>query len=243
MRIKINFITKKEVSIPFDYNYNIYLSLRKILFEYLKKNKPKYLSKYKNNFPNFTFSQLMIPNRVIQPGFIKINSSYFSLFVSSVDDTFMEYLVKSLYSSKKFPIFTNSFEIRKIEIIESPVFSNSMKFKMLSPMFLAKKEGDKIVFLRAEDDSLNEYFTKELINSAKKYFKNDLTSNSIKLTVDQNYLEQKKKTSRFFTIRNINYKTILAPIYLEGDIELIKFAYENGIGSKTFYGFGMIEPV
>jgi len=243
MRIKINLITEKEALISFDYNYNIYLNIRKVLFNYLKKNKPKYLSKYKNNFPNFTFSQLMIPRRTIQPGFIKVDSNYFSIFISSVDNVFMEYLIKALYSAKAFPIFTNNFSIRKIDIIEPPEFFSPMKFKMLSPLFLAKRERDKIVFLKAEDSDLNEYFVKELMENRKKYFTEKVIQSSIKLTVDQNYLEVRKKTSRFFTIRNINYKTILVPFMLEGDIDLIKFAYDNGIGSKTYYGFGMIEPV
>ncbi len=243
MRIKVSFNSEIGISIPFDYNYNVYLNLRKTLFEYLNINKPKFLTKYKNNFPNFTFSQLMIPKREIEPGFVKIVSNYFSIFLSSVDDKFIEFLIKALYSKKKFPIFNKTFEIRKIDIMEEPDFASPMKFKMLSPLFLAKQEYKKVTFIRAEDSELNECFGIELIKNRLNYFNDKLDPNGIKITIDQGYLEKKRKTSRFFTIRNINYKTILAPFFLEGDIELIKFAYENGIGSKTHYGFGMIAPV
>lgn len=243
MRIKVSLNSEIGVSIPFDYNYNIYLNFRKILFEYLNTNKPKYLSKYKNNFPNFTFSQLMIPKREVEPGFIKITSDYFSIFLSSVDNKFIEFMMKALYAKKEFFIFNNTFKIRKIDIMEEPELTSPMKFKMLSPLFLAKKNGAKVRFIRAEDTDLNECFGLELIKNRKNYFNNILDPNDIRITIDQNYIEKKKRTSRFFTIRNVNYKTILAPFFLEGNIELIKFAYENGIGSKTSYGFGMIEPV
>ncbi len=241
MRIKINLISKVGVSIPFDYNYNIYLYFRKVLFDYFKINKPKFIIRYKNNFPDFTFSQLMIPKREIEPGFIKIKSDYFSIFVSSIDNKFIEYLTKALYTRKEFQIFDKSFKIRKIDIIEEPEFTSPMKFKMISPLFLAKKEGKKVRFIRPEDSDLNECFGIELIKNKKKHFTGKIDQNAIKFSIDQNYMEKNKRMSRFFTIRNVNYKTILAPFFLEGDIELIKFAYESGIGSKTHYGFGMIE--
>jgi len=240
MRIKINLICKVGALIPFDYNYNLYLNIRKVLFEYLKQHKPKYVTKYKNNFPNFTFSQLMIPKRSIEPGFLKIESSYFSIFLTSVDNRFMEYIIKAFYTKMYFPIFTDKYKIMKIDIVDEPEFKSPMKFRMLSPMFLAKHKNGKITFIRAEDSDLNEYFSKELINNRERYFNDKLNPDNIKLYIDQHYLESKRRTSRFFTIRNINYKTILAPVYLEGDIELIKFAYENGVGSKTNYGFGML---
>ncbi len=245
MRIKINLLSESGTTIPFDYNYNIYLNLRRILFEYLQVHKPKFMNRYKNSFPSFTFSQLMIPKREIKPGYIQINSSYFSLFISSVDERFIEYLINALYAKKFMIIFSKLFEIRKIDILESPEFSSPgpMKFKMMSPLFLAKKEREKIRFIRPEDADLNACFAEELIQQRRKYVKDELGPDQIKLSIDQNYIEQKKRMSRFFTIRNINYKTILAPIFLEGDAALIKFAYDNGIGSKTHYGFGMIDPV
>ena len=49
MRIKVNLNSDIGISIPFDYNYNIYLNLRKILFQYLNTNKPKYMTKYKKS--------------------------------------------------------------------------------------------------------------------------------------------------------------------------------------------------
>jgi CRISPR/Cas system endoribonuclease Cas6 (RAMP superfamily) len=59
--------------------------------------------------------------------------------------------------------------------------------------------------------------------------------------LDQDYRERGKNLTRLLTIRNINYRTIFSPFFLEGEEKLIKFAYNNGIGDKTHYGLGMFE--
>ncbi|MCP4153791.1 MAG: CRISPR-associated endoribonuclease Cas6, partial [bacterium] len=213
------------------------------LFDFLSANKPKLYNKYKKHFPLFTFSQLMIPSRRIEFGFINITGNYLSFFVSSVDETFLEYLAKAMNSSGDFSVHSKKFRLKKIDFIEEPEFSTKMKFRMLSPLLIITRENNKARFLRPDDDDLNEEFSTQLANQCNELYQTHFKPGDIKLTLDQSYIERKKTLTRLLTIRNINYKTIFAPIWLEGEKELIRFAYNNGIGAKTQYGLGMIDAV
>ena len=243
MRIKINLAAANDVSIPIEYNYNIYLNIRKTLFKFLPSNKPKLYNKFKKKFPSFTFSQLMIPEREIELGFIKIKGNFLALFVSSIDETFIEYLVKSINHQKKFSIHSRIFMLKKVEILEEPEFAAEMQFKMLSPLLLIKRENNKLHFVRPGDSDLSDIFASQLVDAYNNQYRGNYVLPDIKLIPDQDYLQRKKTLTKLVTIRNIHYKSIFCPFTLKGEVDLIKFAYNNGIGAKTHYGFGMIEVV
>lgn len=243
MRIKINLLSQPFISIPIDYNYNIYIALRRVLFDYLSNVKPKLFNRYKKNFPDFTFSQLMIPERKIELGFIEITGNYLSFYVSSMDDDFIEYLAKAINQVGEFSIHNKSFKLKKIEVIEPPGFLPEMKFRMLSPLLLVKLKANQAVFVRPGDSDLDEVFSSRLAAKYNILFKTNYSSKDIHIQLDQGYIERKKNLTRLLTIRNINYKTIFAPFTLRGAMDLIKYAYHNGIGDKTQFGLGMIEAV
>lgn len=243
MRIKINLLSQSRASIPIEYNYNIYLGIRKLVLDFVTANKPKLFGKYKKAFPDFTFSQLMIPDRKIELGFIEITGTYFSFFISSVDDTFMEYLVKALNHAGAFSVHNREFKLKKVEVVDAPEFLPEMKFRMLSPLLLIKEEDRKAVFVRPDDGDLNDVFSRQLVEKYNTLYRTAFTPKQIKFELDQEYLERRKSLTRLLTIRNIHYKTIFSPFHLKGEVELIKFAYMNGIGAKTHYGLGMIDTV
>lgn len=243
MRIKINLSAPDNVAIPIEYNYNIYQNIRKNLFEYLGSQKPKLFSKYKKAFPTFTFSQLMIPERTIEPGFIHIKGNYFSLFLASADEIFMEYLVKSIALQGRFQIFTHTFPLKKLEILTDPEFTQEMRFKMLSSLLLIKMEDNKPHFLRPEDSDLNDIFAHHLVTRYHERQPGKYSPEDIKFSLDQDYMQRKPVLTKSITVRNINYKTIFCPFSLKGEPDLIQFAYHHGIGDNTHYGFGMIEIV
>jgi CRISPR-associated endoribonuclease Cas6 len=241
MRIKINLSACNDTSIPIEYNYNLYLNFRKTLFDFLQQHKPKLFSKYKKDFPFFTFSQLMIPERKVEPGFIRIRGNYLSIFVSSADDGFMEYLVKAINHQKEFHIYHEKFNLKKIEVIEEPDFEPEMKFRMLSPLLLMTVKDNKPYFARPGDSDLNDIFAAGLVKEYNRVYTGNFQPSQIRLELDQDYISRKKNITKLLTIRNIHYKAIFCPFRLKGEVDLIRFGYRNGIGDRTHYGFGMIE--
>jgi len=243
MRIKVNFHAENNVSFPIEYNYNIYCNIKQILFDYLENKKPKQLSKFKRTLPAFSFSQLMIPERRIEPGFIEILGNYLSLFITSTDLDFIEYLVKAFNSTKSFPLFEHQLKLKKIEVLEPPPFTEHMRFKMISPMLLVKIENKKPRYLLPDDPDLGQIFATQLVGDYNRYRESNFKTSDIKILPDQAYVERKRNLTKAITVHNVHYRAMLFPFALAGDIELIKFAYNNGVGSATHYGFGMIESV
>lgn len=240
MRIKIHFLVAPGYIVPIEYNYNIYLNLRGVLLDYLKQKKPKLAAQYKKKFPEFTFSQLMVPHRQIELGFIKVLGNFMSLFVSAVDGAFVENLIQALYFQRDFRIFQTVVTVQKIEILEEPHFSEEMHFKMYSPLLLMQQSERKVHFVRPDDGNLNEVFRANLLERFARVYPGG-PEREVRIQLNQDYLENKKVKTKLTTIRGIHYKSILSPFVLKGDTELIRFAYQGGIGDKTHYGFGMIE--
>jgi CRISPR-associated endoribonuclease Cas6 len=243
MRIKINLTAENDVLIPIEYNYSIYLNLRKVLLDFLQSHKPKLFNKFKKDFPSFTFSQLMIPERKVEPGFIKIKGNFLALFLSSLDESFMEYLVKAISQQKKFAVAGRQFKLKKIEVTEEPEFEQEMRFKMLSPLLLIKKVDNQPYFVRPGDSDLSDVFALHLVEEYQRLYGESFPPAAIRFIPDQDYLERKRELTKLVTIRNVHYKTIFCPFSLAGEIDLIKFAYHHGIGAKTHWGFGMIQGV
>jgi CRISPR-associated endoribonuclease Cas6 len=226
-----------------DYNYNVYQNIRKTLFDYLETAKPKLVNKFKKDFPSFTFSQLMIPERRIEPGFIEIKGNFLAIFVSSVDDTFMEYVVQSIIRKRSFHIFQYRFPLKKVDVLEEPEFKPEMRFKMLSPMLLVKIENKKPRFVQPEDGDLADVFSAQLVGGYNYHYQGNFKASDIHFFPDQDYMERKPNLTKVITIKNVHYKTIFLPFTLQGNEELIRFAYYNGVGASTEYGFGMIDIV
>ncbi len=243
MRIKINLKAENNVSIPIEYNYNIYQNIKESLFQYLETHKPKLMNKFKKHLPSFTFSQLMVPERIIEPGFIEVKGNFLALLVSSTDETFMEYLVKAVNHQKEFRIFNHTFPLKKLEVMEEPEFSEGMRFKMLSPLVLMVAGNKNVRFLRPEDGDLNNVFAAQLVNNYNEHHDSHYQTGDITFTPDQNYIERKRSLTKSISVKGVIYKAIFVPFALTGEIDLIRFAYHNGIGFNTHYGFGMIETV
>jgi CRISPR-associated endoribonuclease Cas6 len=160
-----------------------------------------------------------------------------------VDEVFMEYLAKGVKQKKEFPLFQHRFPLKKLEILDPPEFDSPMRFKMLSPLLLIKVQNKKPSFVRPEDGDLSDVFAAHLAGSYNANHDSRFKGSDIKFIPDQEYLERKRSLTKAITVRNVHYKTIFCPFSLEGEPKLIQFAYENGIGTNTHYGFGMIEVV
>ncbi len=239
MRIKINFKFNKGLKLPIEYNFEIYGLLKSRVIDFLKKNKPKVSKRFEKELPDFTFSQLMIPQRSLEYGFIIIKSDYMSLFVSSFSKDFIEYVYQSFNYFKEIRIYDNNIRVRNVEIVNTPEFESDMRFKMLSPSVFIKRTGNKIKFVKPFDSELNDIFRKSIEIKLEKY---DMVFDdfNINIGIDQQYAEKNRVLTKLINVNNVNYRAIYSPITLSGNSDLIKFCYESGIGFNTFYGFGML---
>ena len=242
MRIKINFALDREIRIPIEYNYHVYLALRRTLFAYLRKHEAKLEYKYKKKFPHLTFSQLLIPQRRVEFAFITIASPYMSLILGSSDQRFLELLAAALQDRGRFPLYRNQVRVTKIQVLEEPFFTPRMNWKMLSPLILARRKSGKIFFAQPTDADLSSLLAGNLISRYQRLLPRPVGQEEILITLNPDYMRSHRNLTKLTTVRNLHYKAIICPFSLKAPIELTRLAYAGGIGEKTQYGFGMIEP-
>jgi len=242
MRIKIGLKSVPGTIIPIEYNYALYLGLRRLLFQYLKVSKPKTATQYKRRLPDFTYSQLQIPQRRAEPGMLHIDSPYFSLYLSSDDDQFLKHTFAAVQAGGRLSFFSHSFPLAGVEVLEDPEISASeLRGRMISPLLLARHLDKKVQFLTPHSPDLNAAFTSDLLGRFAATRGGMPASREVSFDLDQGYLARAKSSTRLITVRGTHFRLIWAPFTLRADPEVLRFAYRAGLGERRAYGFGMFE--
>jgi CRISPR-associated endoribonuclease Cas6 len=240
-RIKIGFTVEAPSTLALDYNYSLYLGLRRILFAFLNERQPRQMAAYKKELPPFTFSQLMIPRRRIELGLLHIESRFLSLQVSSPESAFLDCLIQAFYLSPRLKLLGRPFTAHKVEVIEEPGFADGKRFRMLSPLVLLQRHGNQVRFIGPEDGDLSMRFAESLSSRMRLATGAAPAPSQIHFALNAEYLREKRRVDKLITLRGIHYKAIMAPFSLQAPEAALRFAYQAGIGDKNAFGFGMIE--
>ncbi|HWP81826.1 MAG TPA: CRISPR-associated endoribonuclease Cas6 [Bacteroidota bacterium] len=248
--------------IPLSYNY--YLS--SAIYRWIEASSPEY-SRFLHGqgfqpegmarrFKHFCFSQLIVPQRTIKGSRLLIRSPLITWYVGMPVEQSLQHLVTGIFARQEFYIEgeENRFAIEQVEVLPEPAWTSPMRFRMLSPLTVSVPEqrNGKLVarYLFADDPELSEALRSNIINKYNSLRRSDWQSDlHFHCTLDQNFISQRggaAKISKLITIREghkdeTRIRGFLCPVTLEGDVELIRLAYESGLGEKNSMGFGMLE--
>ena len=195
------------------------------------------------SFKFFTFFQIYIPKRRIVKDGIIAKDGVISFYISSPNDFLIKSLVDGFLEDLEISFQNQKLTIQKIEALKTPEFSSKNEFKTLAPIIVrTKKEIDGE--LKIWDLAPSDKFFKSLENNLiKKYIKfNNLTKTDKKINIysDMNFVKRKR-----ISINKGNattyHRAYMMDLILEGDLDLIEFAYDVGIGEKNSMGFGMVK--
>ena len=173
-----------------------------------------------------------------------------------VEET-LKHVVVGIFEKQEFYIDReyNRFVVEQVEILPEPEWERKMSFTMLSPMTvsLPEERNGKLVpqYLRAHDLRLSDALRVNIVNKYRSLYKNELQDIEFSCTLDQDYIEKHggyEGVSKLIVIKEgkedeTKVKGIMCPLTIEGNPDLIKLAYESGLGEKNSLGFGMIEVV
>lgn len=239
MRLEIILKGKNNFKVPFNYNH----ILSAIIYNKIADlNFANELHSSKS-FKFFTFSQIYIPKRRIVKDGIIAKDGVISFYISSPNDFLIKSLVDGFLEDLEISFQNQKLTIQKIEALKTPEFSSKIEFKTLAPIIVrTKKEIDGE--LKIWDLAPSDKFFKSLENNLiKKYIKfNNLTKTDKKINIysDMNFVKRKR-----ISINKGNattyHRAYMMDLILEGDLDLIEFAYDVGIGEKNSMGFGMIK--
>lgn len=239
MRLEIILKGKNNFKVPFNYNH----ILSAIIYNKIADlNFANELHSSKS-FKFFTFSQIYIPKRRIVKDGIIAKDGVISFYISSPNDFLIKSLVDGFLEDLEISFQNQKLTIQKIEALKTPKFSSKSEFKTLAPIIVrTKKEIDGE--LKIWDLAPSDKFFKSLENNLiKKYIKfNNLTKTDKKINIysDMNFVKRKRISINKGNVTT-HHRAYMMDLILEGDLDLIEFAYDVGIGEKNSMGFGMVK--
>ncbi|RLF31596.1 MAG: CRISPR-associated endoribonuclease Cas6, partial [Thermoplasmata archaeon] len=224
-------------------NYLTELSelLREILISVKSTKIKRTTKKISFKYKFITFSLLQIPNRTVVTDYIIMNDEKAYFYISSPNNTLLECIKDGLIAKGTLSLAGAKFEISSIRVYAGPKFiRGTYRFSTLSPVVIRATNNKtarerKILYLYATDRDFKEALKLNLIKRFISYYH--------QVPLDSTF--EIKKIHRFkpvaYRIGNRYYRGNRIIFDVFGSPELLRFAYESGLGEETFLGFGMLK--
>lgn len=261
MRFKITLKrTSKENQIPASYAYELHSVLLKILHQADEQyadfihNLGHQVPDSHKSFKLFCFSQLFIYPFHIEKGRITIRGDKVSFLLSFYVDKTAETFIMGLFKDQHFRLGNvecqTAFQIENVEVVALPAFAETMTYKLLSPVFVGKKNADSATDSHLSPQEVD--YVSFLKNSLLDKY---LSVHTTLPTAWQNapfeieILGGEQAKPKLITIKAgkggqtqikgyTNFRVrITAPTQLH------EIALLTGLGSKNSQGFGFVEEV
>ncbi|MCU7496189.1 MAG: CRISPR-associated endoribonuclease Cas6 [Ignavibacteria bacterium] len=183
------------------------------------------------------------------------------LIISSpISEEFIQNFVIGTFNNHTFSIedgnIRTNFRINSVEVIPEPIFTDKMRFTLLSPIVLSTKRETngklKQYYFRFYDDidEINRVLTKNLTNKFRLIYNKEING-VVRIKWDETYIEKKnsegKRLTKKVTIHANDQEATdvignLLPFEITAPPELIRTGWECGFGEKNSMGFGMASP-
>lgn len=193
-----------------------------------------------HGFKFYTFSNLILMNRKHSATGLYFERAFFIL--ASPDDRFIKSFAEGLLQQPEFyldgPDGRANFVIERIEILKEPSLGDECWFKTLSPIYVKT--------MRKDNESLKEV---DLYPTEPKFYEN--LHRNLRERFSEFY--NKEPVDHFDVIETANIKPkririagsfrrcSLMNLRIQASPELLKFAYDAGLGEKNAMGFGCVD--
>jgi CRISPR-associated endoribonuclease Cas6 len=259
MRIQLSLAPQRKLTeVPLNYAYQLSAAIYKILqrasAEYAAFLHHKgYAAPSGRLMKLFTFSKLWIPNVRQREGVLIGRDGFWYLQVSSpMLEEFVQNFVLGLFTSNEIAIGGQDchavFWVEQVDMLPMPEFRETMRFKCLSPITAStakeSEKGLRIYYYRPEDSWLSEALRKNLLEKYEIIHGHPPENDRLLFRLETS----DKPKSRLITIKEgtpaeTKIKSFETYFTLEGNPELMRTAWECGLGGHNSQGFGMIEVV
>jgi CRISPR-associated endoribonuclease Cas6 len=155
-----------------------------------------------------------------------------SMFISAYDSNLLSVLINNI---KDIPEMFCGLKVTELIIQENPNFNDSENFAIASPVFIKRKEGDKIKHVLYSEAVAGKYLTETL---KTKMAKAGLTDDSLDIQFDTTY---KRATTKLINYNGVKNKANWCHVIIKGKSESKAFAWNVGLGNSTGIGFGALK--
>lgn len=253
-KIALNINRKYGDLLPFNYQYEQSAVIYRILAQadtqyasWLHEN--GYLLNGSKRFKLFCYPPFIFDKvrPLPEAGCLDIIGERAVWYISFIPEKSTFEFFKGLFDHKSFTIGNKehrvAFDVVEVEAIPMPQLSEEMVFQALSPICVKLHEDNKTQYLSPDNPMFAEGILKGLLARYESIhgqpFDMENKEFSFKLT-------DKKVKSKLITIKaNTPYESrvrgYLCAFRLKAPLELMKIAYEGGVGEQCSQGFGFIE--
>lgn len=218
MRINLK-TTSNIVPIPFDYQRYLVGAFHKWIGE----------NQIHDDISLYSLSWLM-GGKIVKEGFdFKYGAEW---FISTYDPILLKSLISGIQQD---PDINFGMTVTEITISEDPPVESIQKFYLNSPIFIKRKNGERLQYYIFSDEESDMFITQTLQSKLKKA---GLNPEGVHVYFDKTYRNPKTKK---ITYNGVDCKASMCPIIIEGSQEQVRFAWNVGIGNSTGIGFGALK--
>ncbi len=255
MRFKIILSTEKHAfgnRLPINYQYE----LSGVIYKILSSASEDYATWLHDNgftldskqFKLFTYSRLIIPSYTIEKesACIRINSDTVEWYVSFLPEESTVKFVQGVFMNQEFQLggWKNKvqFRVQNVQVLPNPQFDSEMNFETLSPICISlRNDSGKTEYLSPSDYRSKESILFSLLNRYQAFYGKPYSGN-----IDFNFdlLSTPKSvlvTYKANTENESKVRGYMCKFRMKANPDLLKLAYECGVGMKGSQGWGMVK--
>lgn len=246
MRITINITAEKSIILPIHYNH----ILQGFLYSNLSdKNYSLFIHSQgfqigNKQFKLFTYSNLR-GKFILHRQFKQIEFlPPIKLIISSAAEPFITDLAETLIKKEFNYLGNNIVQIDGIKVHKENTFSDLLQIKMLSPVIAYKtvigEQRKKTLYFSPWEKLGKEIIINNLLTKYQLIYGQLPKNSEFDIIPNGN---QQEKFVRIIDYKGTYIKGYAGIYWLNGNPDLIKVAYDTGLGSKNSQGFGCWEAV
>jgi CRISPR-associated endoribonuclease Cas6 len=239
MRCRISVRKISPESLHYDYQYG----LASMLYSKLAISNIELANEIhsKKGFKFYTFSNFILEDRIPEKSGLNFRKAHF--FLSSPDTEFVRSFAEGLLLEPEFFLGNSknkiSFIIERIEVLPTLKFSDTCKFRTLSPIYLKtlrKQEGRLVEFdLYPKDSKFHENLHKNLLARYEEFYGLEIDKDIFEIIDIPSFKPKRVK------VENNYRRCSLMDLHLAANPKLMQFAYDAGLGEKNAMGFGCVD--
>lgn len=155
-----------------------------------------------------------------------------SFFISCHNSDLIKKLIGGIQAD---PTLFHGLTVQEVIIQEDPDLSDRELFFVASPIFIKRRNGEKVDHILYNDPRANACLKETLLSKMGKV---GLTDDSLQIRFEDNY---PKAGTKKITYNGVQNRASWCPVVIEGKPATKLFAWNVGLGNSTGIGFGAIK--